>query len=629
MDIVFCVLPFAAVQYPAIGVSLLHAQLKRLGISSTILYFNIDLAEWIEWELYEWIAQRTEQQVPGLSAPPVSLIGEWFFADMVFGDQVPGEDAYLTNFLTADPASDKFIPKLLQARRMRGNFVEHCLREIDHCSPRVVGFTTSFHQTCACLAVAQRLKQSVNPPLILFGGANCQGEMGLQMVRSFSWIDSVCTGEGDEVVPLFLNQVLRGGDQNRIPGMLERGDEVSIPPPFRHMDTLPFPEYSDYFAKFRASGIPNSVTPRLLIETARGCWWGEKQHCTFCGLNGATMAYRSKSPQRVLQELAYLSETYGVDRVDCVDNILDLKYVNTVFPELVRTGPKMQFFFETKSNLRFEQLRTLRDGGVRCLQPGIESFSNQILRLIRKGCTGLQNIQFLRWCEELSILPTWNILYGFPDEPISDYIGMAELIPLLVHLEPPMFCQRIRLDRFSPLFANPECHGAVRRHPVLAYSYVYPLAPEEVENLAYYFDFEYADGRDPAEYTDNLVCEVRRWTNRSRAERPHLDLFRSGQVSIIRDTRPCAVKPTHILNRVGSKLYLACDVARSVDSLCREFGAIVGESAIRAELQQLLAAKLMVELEGQYLSLAVMRNRLTEVTAAKHKAAGTLIGVVN
>jgi hypothetical protein len=169
----------------------------------------------------------------------------------------------------------------------------------------------------------------------------------------------------------------------------------------------------------------------------------------------------------------------------------------------------------------------------------------------------------------------------------------------------------------------------VRRHPVLAYSYVYPLAPEEVENLAYYFDFEYADGRDPAEYTDNLVCEVRRWTNRSRAERPHLDLFRSGQVSIIRDTRPCAVKPTHILNRVGSKLYLACDVARSVDSLFREFGAIVGESAIRAELQQLLAAKLMVELEGQYLSLAVMRNRLTEVTAAKHKAAGTLIGVVN
>jgi ribosomal peptide maturation radical SAM protein 1 len=294
-----------------------------------------------------------------------------------------------------------------------------------------------------------------------------------------------------------------------------------------------------------------------------------------------------------------------------VDNILDLRYVNTVFPELAREDHKIEFFFETKSNLRFEQLRSLRDGGVRCLQPGIESFSNKILRMIKKGCTGLQNIQFLRWCEELGILPTWNILYGFPDEPISDYRQMAELVPLLVHLEPPMFCQRIRLDRFSPLFLNSDCHAA-RRHPAPAYSYVFPLPQEEIENLAYYFDFDYADGRDPAEYTRDLVSEVQHWTVQSRPKRPHLDLFRSEQVCIIRDTRPCAVQSTHVLSGNTAEIYLACDSVQSVPSLCRKFVTTIGEPGIRASLERLRAAKLVVELEDQYLSLAIVRNRLHE-----------------
>ena len=50
------------------------------------------------------------------------------------------------------------------------------------------------------------------------------------------------------------------------------------------------------------------VVPTLLFETSRGCWWGAKSHCTFCGLNGETMAFRSKSPRRALDELEQLGD---------------------------------------------------------------------------------------------------------------------------------------------------------------------------------------------------------------------------------------------------------------------------------------------------------------------------------
>jgi magnesium-protoporphyrin IX monomethyl ester (oxidative) cyclase len=60
----------------------------------------------------------------------------------------------------------------------------------------------------------------------------------------------------------------------------------------------------------------------LLLETSRGCWWGAKQHCTFCGLNGGAMAFRSKSAERVVEEIRYLRDRYGVESLSVVDNIL-------------------------------------------------------------------------------------------------------------------------------------------------------------------------------------------------------------------------------------------------------------------------------------------------------------------
>jgi len=609
MDILFAVLPFTDVEHPAIGVSLLQGQLKRVGFSSEICYFNLDLAEQIGPKLYNWLALCGDKSALGTSPPAESMIGEWFFADLVFDGQIPQEDEYVAKFL-GSRGGQELIQQILEARRCRREFIDQCVFQIKRRSPRVVGLTTSFHQTCACLAVAVHLKQTVNPPVIIFGGANCAGEMGLQMIRSFPFLDYVCTGEGDEVLPFFLQRLLRDGDTRPVPGILRQGEEdtLSRPSLVREMDALPFPDYFDYFQKLRVSPLAGTIAPRLLIETSRGCWWGEKHHCTFCGLNGETMAYRSKSPNRVIRELSYLSKTYELDRFDCVDNILDPRYIRIIFPELIEKGPKVELFYATKSNLSFEQLRLLRLGGVRTLQPGIESFSSQVLRLMRKGCTGLQNIQLLRWCEELGISVCWNILYGFPGEPPSEYKRMAELIPLLTHLQPPAFCESARMDRFSPMFDAAEQFGLARRRPIPSYSYVYPLKGPDLEKLAYFFEFDYVDGQQPDQYVKDLIREVEGWASLRRQHRTQLDLYQAESVVLINDTRPCAVKRTHVLTGAAAKIYLLCDTSQSSVKLALKLGGAVSEYEIRALLAEFLASKLMAELEGQYLSLAVIRN---------------------
>src|SRR5204863_4297583 len=88
LNAVFAVMPFADPSMPTLGVSLLKAACTRDGVPSRIRYFNIDFVDRIGVDLYRRIAN---------SFPPESLVGEWFFADLVFGDTIPHEEDYLTN----------------------------------------------------------------------------------------------------------------------------------------------------------------------------------------------------------------------------------------------------------------------------------------------------------------------------------------------------------------------------------------------------------------------------------------------------------------------------------------------------------------------------------------------------
>lgn len=607
MDIAFAVLPFADVERPAIGVSLLKAEVDRLGFSSGVLYFNFDLVEAIGLELCTKISE---------SLPSESLIGEWFFADLIFGDRIPDEHAYTSKIL-GQYASPALVAQIVEARKRRLEFVERCMARLEKSAPRVVGFTTTFHQTCASLVLAQRLKQLPNPPIIAFGGANCEGEMGLQLLRSFPFIDYVCTREGDAAFPLLMQRVLREGNPAAVPGILHQGEsnEVSTPELVRDLNSLPIPDYTDYFARLAESPIASTIKSDLLVETSRGCWWGAKHHCTFCGLNGDTMEFRSKTADRSFEEMKFLSEKYGLKRVNCVDNILDVRLIPTLFPMLRDSGLGLELFYEVKANLKWDQVALLKAGGVRSIQPGIESFSDQVLALMDKGSTGLMNVQLLRWCEEMGISPAWNLLAGFPGESREEYKQMARLLPLLAHLQPPSGCAPIRLDRFSPFFTRAERYGLKRIRPSPAYYYVYPFGRREIARLAYFFDFDYPDGRNPQDYLLEVRTEINNWfivrnpeiktEDYPRLEATCLD----GGGMLVTDTRPCAPVPSVVITGLEARVLLRCDSAQSFVGLVRFFQPTADEERLRNALASLESQKLLVEMNGHYGALPVFRNR--------------------
>lgn len=597
-DVVLAVAPFADITRPAIGVSLLKAAARRAGFSARVEYLNIDLAHVVGVDLYARIAD---------DFPADLLVGEWFFASAVFGDDIPAEEDYVADVLSKLLPANA-IEELLRARGALGAYLDSCADRILGASPSVVGFTTTFHQTCASLGVARRLKQVADPPVVVFGGANCEGEMGEQLLRSFECIDVVSCGEADESFSALLHHLLQGGPRPAM-GVLTRDAPLGGSAAIRELDALPVPDYDDYFDRFTDLQLPS---PRMLVlETARGCWWGARRHCTFCGLNGETMEFRSKSPERAYDEIVTSCERYSTSSISFVDNILDPAYVRTLFPRLAQSPLDFDFFFEVKANLHRDQLEALKAGGVRQIQPGIESLSDEVLRLMRKGVTAFQNVQLLRWSAELEISCSWNLICGFPGEPPAAYADMAALIPSLVHLPPPSSSARVRLDRFSPFHADPDGYGFARVRPARAYFYVFPFGRRDLQRLAYFFDYDYADDRDVDEYYAPVTEAVRGWWEEWRADSGPalLDATIDGDNVVVTDTRAVAVRAEHVMSGLPATVLALCDRTTTLTQLARSPFIDASRDDIASAVDTLVEDRLVARRGGQLVSLPLFRSR--------------------
>ena len=618
MDVLLVSMPFGSAFAPSLGLSLLKAGLVNRGISARVRYFSIRFAELTGQAFYEGIAEDGRPRTR-------ELAGEWIFSGSLFDRNDQDEQDYVNQILfdrgawtlrsEVDPISPALAKRIVAARAHVEPFLDVCLEEVLRDQPRIVGFTSVFQQHVPSLALARRIKQTRPDIFVVLGGANCEGVMGAETVRQFAFVDAVVSGEGDQVFPELVLRVLNGASLAGLQGVRTResvADEFGrghFPPapPVRNLDELPYPDFEDYFAQFEASKFGREWQPNLFFETSRGCWWGEKMHCTFCGLNGATMAYRSKSPQRALDELVTLVERHPGCNVQVVDNILDMSYFKTFVPELAARQLGLRLFYETKSNLKKDQIRLLREAGIRFIQPGIESFSDAVLTLMRKGVSGLQNIQILKWCKELGVEPNWNLLFGFPGEPPEEYARMAKFVPFLTHLQPPDAMCMIRMDRFSPNFFDAEKLGLVDIEPVASYRHVYRLQEPAIANLAYYFTFRYREPRDVASYTRSLEKAMLAWKrNGDQSELFSVDV---GKQLLIWDLRPISRQPLVVLSGIDRVLYQACDAACDVRQLVQivaaegQPDASVGDIAER--LQPLVDQGLLLREGSRYLGLAI------------------------
>lgn len=522
----------------SLGLGLLSAGIRRRGLTCRTFYWNLDLIEHMPGADLE----RRYRAYHGLTGRMWFPFNEWVFARALYGEQEPAREA------AAERAVFELAARLPDAGLDAGDLLE--LRAatpamIDAMVDRlagfaVVGIATTFYQNLAALALARRLKQRRPDVLVMLGGANCDGEMGATLLEQFGFVDCVFSGEVDHAVPEFVARHARGAAVDDIAGLVRRGPDGAPlvgPPaaPLAQLDDLPYPDFDDYLAERARVGIDRLHPVTLPLESSRGCWWGAKRHCTFCGLNGNGMAYRHKQADRFRDEVETVVRRYGARYLFMADNILSMSYFGDFMDWSRSSDLGVDYFYEIKANLRKKHVEKLAEARVTAVQPGIESFSSRVLGLMNKGTTGIQNIAFLRHAREQGILPAYNILVGFPGEDPAEYTRMAAELPKLMHLWPPTSMPEIEFHRFSPYHSDPARHG-LRLVPCPEYRHIYPFPDEVLARLVYVFVRADADQLDRS-YLAPLSAALARW-HASYRDRSALTWHTDGDDLIIDDHRP-------------------------------------------------------------------------------------------
>jgi ribosomal peptide maturation radical SAM protein 1 len=565
-----------------------------VGIGCDVRYFSLDYLREVGPETQECLAYAGYYS---------SLVAEWVFAGAAHSDNPdidPSDADYLTQVLRPNCPENQFVSRVvavLDARDGALGFIQRCVDQVDWAQYKVIGISTSFQQNMASLAFARLVKAAHPDILIVFGGSNCQGEMGVELHRRYPFIDAVCLGEGDRVFPELVQRHIQGQSITGLPGLVVRdcSGNTMLPqsemPQSGDLDQLPYPDLDDFYEQRKSVPGAAYYPPAVAFETSRGCWWGAKHHCTFCGLNGRTMAYRSKSEERAYNELRYLTERYGNDIVNA-DAILDMRYFNSFLPRLASDGPNVSMYWQMKANMKPEQIEMLMLAGVRRIQPGIEALDNELLALMKKGCTVLQNIQVLKLAADHGLWVVWNLLYGFPGESAEAYQRSAHVMRAVRHLQPPSNIGRVFADRFSPYFQNPKSFG-ININPVSAYYFIYPFTGEQVFRLAYHFEMS-SDQLNNAEVNARpIILEYDAWCGGHSASA--LYLREECDKIIVIDERWGWQSARHELSGPEAEICRLCWRITSMHEIERRLKGSYGAEELHAAVDRLLQLGILLQ----------------------------------
>jgi radical SAM superfamily enzyme YgiQ (UPF0313 family) len=362
--------------------------------------------------------------------------------------------------------------------------------------------------------IAKEIKAQRKDAVVILGGPQPSSVPG-ELLKAFDFIDVVAIGEGE----ITLEEMVRTGfepDQfSKIPGLAYRTESgISINEKralVQDMDELPYPDYSlirfeDYQSVEGQQFLPH-------VEVGRGCPYS----CTFCST--ALMwekDFRVKSPKRILAEMESLYREHGFKDVDFIhDNFTTSKKFIMEFCEFMETHNTNKLTWNCSSRtdcIDVPRLERMHSVGLRGLFFGLESGSERMQKIIRKGLRFERFEPILLRANELGLNATTAFILGFPEETAAD---MDQTVLRALHYRligtPRIFFSKLSAltgtsvyrdnkDKFTEFskpssispqnYALPYIQKLIRDHPSLFSSFYHVPHPEfSAEYLAKFIEF--------------------------------------------------------------------------------------------------------------------------------------------
>jgi anaerobic magnesium-protoporphyrin IX monomethyl ester cyclase len=283
----------------------------------------------------------------------------------------------------------------------------------------IAGITAMTPTIGAALRIARRVKQ-INPKIkVILGGPHVT-LLPQATLQSSPDIDIIVRGEGDDTFVEILAALEKIPPLESIPGISFIKDSHIINTPERktnvNMDSLPFAAYHLLPKKAYKPHPPHGLRlPFTAMVTSRGCPY----HCAYCSKPVFGNNFRAQSAERVVAEMVYLQEKFGIQEIAFYDDsfTLDKKRVHAICALILEKHMKMAWTCETRVNLvDKELLKHMKQAGCYAIAYGIETASPEIMKTLQKDITLEQVEKAVQIHHEIGLQAVGYFMLGSPGE---------------------------------------------------------------------------------------------------------------------------------------------------------------------------------------------------------------------
>ncbi len=613
-------MPWTDVDTPNLGLGVLKAELQNHGIACRVRHLNIELLRFLKASTYYAISTKYAlndflfSKVLDLQVTPSQLrylrrrTSRLFIHDQQKLIKLGGEDGVIGEMLKL---RDQTIPSWLEEKA----------DEIAQSEAQLVGASCMFDQTISSVALLKLVAERNPDKLLVLGGYAVRQPTADAIMKAFPWIDAVCVEEGENVIVPLAEAAAGQRALKDVPGVVIRiGANVApttAPCTKRDLDEVPTPDFDDFIADIQDLSETHAVDITMgpiPIENSRGCWWGQKNHCIFCGIRDQDLIYRYRSPERALSDLSSLAKKYDQTSFRFTDYIMPNAYYKTLMVDLVGAPEPFTLDGEIKANVGSKEMQAMAEAGFRSVQPGIESFSSTCLRKMNKGVNSVQNVYLLRLGQEFGITIRYNLLYGFPDDQELDYLHMAREMKWMSHFDLPMSYVPVQITRYSPMHMAKAMSDPGALHPAGHYNLVFSRgfleqSGFELDKYCYLFERPFANAPRLHRQYRAIGDTLQRFRRAQAQEKLSLAFRPKGDGLRVLDQR-LDRKLTFDLDAAETCLYREFDTPNSKVKAFAAYNALFGSDDAEEVYLRLRKKGLVFEDEGLAVGLMVSAEAL-------------------
>lgn len=344
--------------------------------------------------------------------------------------------------------------------------LDKTLREL---KPKFIGITSTTPLFSEVVEIARINREILgNGVKIIYGGPHATA-LPEECLKN-SEVDIAVVGEGEQT----LLEILQGKKFSDINGIFYKEDNNAFSTPAREfiddLDSLPFPDISLYdISRYHCSKLVSKGTPVLHMETSRGC----PNNCSFCNKSIFRRQFRTKSPQRVIDEIKYFIKN-GAGELRVIDDqfATDINRAKEICRLILKENIKVSWNLANGVRVdRVDQefLNLAKKAG--CYQVGIgfESGDQNSLNSIDKGITLEQAAKCMEMVKKSGLESVGFFMLGLP---VDTEASIERTINFAVKMMPTFAKATVTLPLpGTRLFAQYEKEGRIKTRDWSKYNF--------------------------------------------------------------------------------------------------------------------------------------------------------------